>query len=133
HPDWPEAESLDGRVAFVADGFTLEGSGELAGVPVSRLHAGIDSYREGLLQVRAEGAGDAARLLELLRASPLQRGQGETLQALSARGPARVEFELRQPLRAAAGPQRLRGEVVLDGVRLADRRWDLAFDQVRGR
>jgi uncharacterized protein (TIGR02099 family) len=133
HPEWPAAESLSGQLDFVADGFSVAGSGELAGVPVTALRAGIESYREGILQVRAEGAGDAAQLLALLRDSPLQRSQGETLQALTARGPARVEFELRQPLRATAGVQRLRGAVALDGVRLADRRWDLAFEQVRGR
>jgi uncharacterized protein (TIGR02099 family) len=91
HPDWPEADAVDAHVSFVGDGVRLEGTGELAGVPVTRLHAGIDSYRAGLLQVQAEGAGDAAQLLELLRGSPLQRGHGETLRALSARGPARVE------------------------------------------
>jgi uncharacterized protein (TIGR02099 family) len=133
HPDWPVAEALEGQLSFVGDGVRLEGSGELAGVPVTRLHAGIDSYRAGLLQVQAEGAGDAGQLLELLRGSPLQRRHRETLRALSARGPARVEFGLRQPLRAGAGPQRLRGAVALDGVRLSDRRWDLVFEQVRGR
>ncbi|MFP5374196.1 MAG: YhdP family protein [Gammaproteobacteria bacterium] len=133
HPQWPEVDALDGRLVFVGEGFRLDGSGAVAGVEVAQLAAGIEDYREGLLEVEAEGAGDGAQLLELLRRSPLRHAHGQTLQALSARGPARVAFGLRQPLRPRSAPRRLRGTVELDGLRLADRRWDLAFEQVRGR
>ena len=33
-PDWPAIEQLDGNIRFEADGFTIAGSGRLAGVPV---------------------------------------------------------------------------------------------------
>ena len=133
HRDWPELEQMEARATFVGDGFAVDGSGAIAGVEVGSLQAGIEEYREGLLQVRAEGRGDASRLLALMRASPLQAAHGETLGNLAATGPASVTFALQQPLRRDAGKARLSGTVALEGVMLRERRWDIAFDRVRGR
>ena len=65
--DWPAAEHLDGRVDFVADGFRVTGSAAIAGIPVSRFEAGIPHFDRSVLSVEADGAGDASRLLALLR------------------------------------------------------------------
>ncbi|MCF7222687.1 YhdP family protein [Marilutibacter chinensis] len=131
-PDWPAAEDLDAEVRFVADGFEVEGSGRLAGLEISRIHAGIDRYRGGRLAVDAEGGGDAKQLLELLRQSPLDGKIGETLASLDASGPARVGFGLRLPLQKGSRTE-IQGTVDADGIELADSRWELAFDQVSGR
>src|SRR3970282_332614 len=84
------------------------------------------------LTVQARGGGDASKLLDLLRQSPLQQAHADTFANLSASGPAVVDFRFALPLRpdsvAALG-----GQVQLDNAKLADRRWKLAFDQVGGR
>ncbi|RPE76971.1 uncharacterized protein (TIGR02099 family) [Vulcaniibacterium tengchongense] len=131
-PDWPAVEGLDAAVSFVADGFRVEGSGRLAGVGIRSIRAGIDRYKDGALTVQAEGGGDAAQLLALLRQSPLRKEHGETLRQLDASGPARVGFALDLPLRRGATAA-IEGTVELADARLADPRWQLAFDQVRGR
>ncbi len=131
-PEWPAADAVDAQVRFVADGFALEGTGALAGIGIRRLQAGIDHYGGGTLTVTAQAASDAARLLTLLRDSPLRRDHGETLDSLRASGPADVGFRLAMPLGSGAAT-RIAGDVVLRGVRLEDTRWDLAFSDVQGR
>jgi uncharacterized protein (TIGR02099 family) len=132
-PDWPAAEQVEGEVSFVADGFTVDGQGAIAGVGIERFHAGIAHFGQAELEVQADGGGDAASLLELLRHSPLRKPYGETLDNLSARGPTRVGFDLRLPLHRDGGPMRLGGRVELRGAQLTERRWKLAFTGVSGR
>ena len=133
HRDWPALEQVEARASFVAEGFEVDGEASIAGVEVGSFHAGIERYRDALLEVRAAGRGDAARLLALMRASPLHATHGATLDNLAAAGPASVTFALLQPLRRDAGKPRLSGTVALEGVMLRERRWDIAFDRVRGR
>lgn len=130
-PDWPAVDALDADVAFIADGFTVQGQGRLAGVGMRQIRAGIDHYRGGALTVQAQGAGDAARLLELLRQSPLQKDHADTLKNVVASGPADVTFDMDMPLRPGATTA-IGGTVALKDAKLADPRWKLAFDQVNG-
>ena len=132
HPEWPAIELVNARLGFTGDGLALDGSGLIAGVPVTSLHADIDSYRGGRLLVSAAGGGQAEPLLALLRDSPLRRSQGETLDSLSVSGPAMASFQLIQPLRPDIASE-IGGSVELAGVRLAESRWKLAFDRVVGR
>src|SRR5690606_36727477 len=52
---------------------------------------------------------------------------------LRASGLASVTFGMELPLHANARPADITGTVTLAGAKLADRRWDLAFEDVRGR
>lgn len=132
-PGWPAAESIEATASFVADGFTVAGSGEIAGVAIPGFAAGIARYGRAPLRVTADASADASRLVALLRDSPLQREHGETLANIDAHGPARVDFSLQLPAGATGFPDRLQGQVALEDVSLRERRWDLAFDEVNGR
>lgn len=127
---WDDLAAVDGEVAFVGPGFELSGNGRLGQVPVPAFSARIEHFGQPHLQVRAQGQGQAESLLQLLRRSPLHDDYGATLDALSAQGPARVGFRLDHAL--GHGEARVGGTVDLDGVKLAERRWDLALEQVRG-
>ncbi|KRD30512.1 hypothetical protein ASE35_17505 [Lysobacter sp. Root916] len=131
-PEWPAAEGLDADVAFIADGFSVDGVGKLAGVGIQKIHAGIDHYKDGALNVQAQAASDAAQLLTLLRQSPLQKQHADTFANLSASGPAQVAFDMKLPLKPGSVTA-ISGSVDLGGAKLADARWKLAFDEVRGR
>ncbi|MGO4223261.1 YhdP family protein [Lysobacter sp. TAF61] len=130
-PEWPAAEGLEADVAFIADGFTVEGHGKLAEVAIDHIRAGIDHYGGGALTVKAQGGGDAAQLLNLLRASPLQHDHADTLKNVVASGPAKVGFDMTLPLVHGAVTA-ISGTVELKDAKLADPRWKLAFDQVNG-
>ncbi|WP_202845290.1 YhdP family protein [Luteimonas saliphila] len=132
HGDWPAVEGFDGEVDFVNDGFAVRGAGTVAGVAVRDVEATLAHYGHAPLLIRARPAGDAGALLALLRQSPLRNGIEETLDSLSASGPVAATFSMSLPLRDGVRPT-IAGEVDLEGVRLADARWKLGFEQVRGR
>ncbi|WP_119718634.1 YhdP family protein [Cognatilysobacter tabacisoli] len=132
HEGWPAADDVALDAHFFADGFTVEGTGTIAGIGIRRMRGGIDHYRGGHLTVDAEGTTDARQLLALLRNSPLQQMHGETLSNLSVAGPARADFRLDMPLRDARAFT-LGGAVDLTRATASDARWKLAFDQVTGR
>jgi uncharacterized protein (TIGR02099 family) len=133
-PEWPAVEALDGKVSFVADGFTVDGRAAMAGVGIRNAHAGIAHFGKAELTVQAEGGGDAAKLLALLQHSPLRKEHGETLDNVVASGPANLTFGMWLPLhRDAEGDRKIEGTVDLTGARLSEKRWQLAFDGVRGR
>ncbi len=132
NPGWPAVEDLSGDVAFIGDGFEVEGTGNLAGVAIERIEAGIDHYHGGRLSVDARGGGDARQLLALLRESPLMDSIGETLAHVGASGPARVRFGLDLPLHKDSQIG-IDGSVDLANARLSDDRWDLDFEQVQGK
>ncbi len=131
-PGWPAADSVEGDVRFIADGFTLTGKGKLLGVELQQLQAGIDHYHDGDLTVNARGGGDAAQLLALMRQSPLHATHKDTIDNLTARGGAKVGFDLDLPLRHGE-PLSIGGTVELVDARLSERRWKLDFERVNGK
>ncbi|MBJ7574293.1 YhdP family protein [Luteimonas sp. MC1828] len=131
-PDWPAANGLDGVVDFIADGFSVSGRAQLAGVPLPTLSGRIAHFGDAPLLVRADIAGDAAPVLVLLRASPLREGREALLQGLSAAGPMRAAFALDLPLHQHPIRPAVSGRVLLEGATLGEKRWDVAFDDVRG-
>ncbi|GAB1408134.1 YhdP family protein [Thermomonas brevis] len=133
-PDWPAIEDMNAELRFVADGFSVDGSGRIGGVPIERVRGGISRFGRAELQLdAATAATDARHLLSLLRNSPLHKEHGEVLDNLRAAGPARADLHLLLPFhRKAPPPRQVRGNVALDGAQLQEARWDIAFDQVRG-
>jgi len=129
--DWPAVDGVEANASFIADGFTVDGIGQLGGVGIRQLHAGIDHYKDGKLTVQAQGEGDAAQLLAVLKQSPLQKEHAETFANLSVSGTAEVGFELALPLRKGSKTD-INGVVALKDANLADARWKLAFDHVSG-
>ncbi len=130
-PGWPDMTATDGDIAFIGAGFQLQGRGELGGVKIDAIEAGIDDFGDAPLYVRAHTRSDAGKLLAMLRRSPLHAEYGETLDNLGASGPASVDFDLLQPLHDGQ-PGHLRGNVALDGVKLSEKRYALEFEDVRG-
>lgn len=130
--DWPLMSQVDADIAFIGPGFHMQGRGDLAGVPVQHFEAGIKDFGQQPLYVRADTRSEAGKLLALLRQSPLHQEYGETLDNLTASGPAQVTFDLLQPLHADEGGGHLQGTVDLAGVKLVEKRFALEFDNMRG-
>ncbi|KAF1710366.1 TIGR02099 family protein [Pseudoxanthomonas kalamensis DSM 18571] len=133
NPDWPALEQADADVAFIGNGFSIQGTGRLDTVGVDGFEAQIADFREGRLLIDAHAQDDAARLLELLRHSPLKARYGETFANLEVAGPVRASFHLQQPLRSQGNVRRLlHGTVDLLGASANEKRWNLPLREVRG-
>ena len=131
--DWPALDHVNAEIAFIGNGFTIAGKGALAGVRVDGFKAGIPDFSKAELSIDAHGGSDAAQLLALLRKSPLQKKYADTLTNLSASGPARASYAMLLPLHAQdAAARKTAGTVELLGARLGDKRWNLAFEDMRG-
>lgn len=133
HPDWPLLEHIYADIAFAGDGFAVGGKGVLAGVGIRHFDGTLAHLRKPELEVHAQGGGDASMLLGLLKRSPLHKSYGDTIDNIDAKGLAAVSFDLGLPLRDGAGASKLAGTVTLAGAKLVEKRWKLAFDNVRGR
>lgn len=133
-PDWPAMDHVSADISFIGNGFSIEGQGALAGVRVDEFKAGIPEFSKAELSVSARGGSDAAQMLAMLRQSPLQKKYGDTLTNLTASGPARASYDMLLPLHAQSkAARKTRGTVELSGARLSDKRWNLAFEDVRGK
>jgi len=130
--DWPAMEKVDADIAFIGPGFELHGKGDLAGVAVDHFDAGIVDFGQTGLYVKANSRSDAGALLAMLKRSPLHGTYGQTLDNLTAKGPAAVTFDLLQPLQRDDHGGHLQGTVDLDGATLSEKRFDLTFEAMRG-
>ncbi|HWS26215.1 MAG TPA: AsmA-like C-terminal region-containing protein, partial [Xanthomonadales bacterium] len=106
---------------------------ELSGNRVVRGSGGIASLKDPVLALRLAGEGDAANWLQFLKDSPLRRSYADVLFGMSMRGPAKVAADLSIPLRKNLGKASVEGQALLEGIAFRDTKWNLAFDEVRGR
>ncbi len=133
HPDWPAADHVDADIRFEAGGFTIDGRGRLAGVPIESLSAGIPRFGHAELRVDAKATGDARDFLAMLSASPLHKDHGEVMDNLQVEGGARADFHMLLPFHHDGAPvQQMQGSVLLADVSMREKRWNLVFDKVNG-
>ena len=134
HPDWPRAERVSGRLAFVDEGMRFDGSAAILGIPAPQTTVEIPSFKQPILDLHMDAAGSGPQLLALLRQSPLNKRYGASFAALDAQGNAQhVTLHLLQPLKHELGERTLDGDVLLSHARLSDSRWKLVFTDVDGR
>jgi uncharacterized protein (TIGR02099 family) len=134
HNDWPATADMDADIAFIGNGFSVGGKAVLADVGIREFDAGIADFSQGSLTIDARADADAAKLLGLMRQSPLRKDHGDILATLGASGPAAVDFSLDLPLHdGPAQTARIDGNIDLRGVRLSESQWKLAFSGVNGR
>ena len=134
HEAWPATGDMDADIAFVANGFRVAGRAALAEVGIRDFNAGIPDFTDGALDIEAHADADAAKLLSLMRQSPLREDHAGILSTLSASGPASVDFALDLPLHGPASRRaEIEGAIELRGARLAESEWKLAFSGVSGR
>ncbi|MES2669201.1 MAG: YhdP family protein, partial [Pseudomonadota bacterium] len=132
--DWPATSDMDADIAFIGNGFSVAGKAVLAEVGIHAFQAGIPDYGDGALGIDAHADADAAKLLGLVRQSPMRKDHAGILSSLGASGPASVGFTLALPLHGPPSQKpKIDGEIELRGVRLSESEWKLAFAGVNGR
>lgn len=130
---WPAGENLSLDLVFNGPGFSLQGSGDLAGNRIESVSGGIAQFREPWLALDIQSAGSGENLRRLLMASPLQDAYGEHLRAVGISGKARTDVSLLLPMSANLGEKSIKGTLDLERATLADSRWNLRFSEVSGR
>lgn len=132
--DWPVMDRVQADVTFAGNGFQAQGQGRLADVPIKSLQAGIADFANPRLQVQAQAQSDGNAMLQLLRRSGLQQTYHDTLDQVEVSGPLQADFSLDWWLKdAQTTPARhLGGHVQLEGVHVADQRYDVALNDVHG-
>lgn len=134
HHEWPATSDMDAEIAFVDNGFSVDGKAMLTEVGIRDFDAGIADFAQSALTINAQADADAAKLLGLMRQSPLRKDHGDVFATLGASGPAAVDFALEFPLHGSPTQKpRIDGKVELRGVRLSESQWKLAFSGVNGR
>ena len=133
-PDWPGTEGLAGRMAFVNQGMAIDlDRGETRGVPARDGQALIRDFRDPVLEMDLAVAGEAGRMLDFLRETPLVDA-GSRLEAFELSGDASLDLALRLPLVKRLRDRRsVRGELNLAGSRLDSEEWDFGLQDLRGR
>lgn len=134
HDDWPRARELNADLAFINTSIAVEQvRADLSGNRVVAGRGGIAHLKDPVLTLDLAGQGDAATWLQFLKDSPLRRSYADVLFGMSMTGPAEVEAKLTIPLRKNLGKPSVTGQALLDGVAFRDTKWNLKFDEVRGR
>lgn len=117
---WPRVEHASGELEFNRLAMRLRRvQGRVGGYALHDVNGSIAdlSADAPLLQLQAQGHGDAADVLQLARLAPLGPGMGAMLDPVGVSGPSELSLALRVPL---AGPQpvTLQGTVQLAGTEL---------------
>lgn len=134
HPDWPVAEALEARVRFENESLHVESAqGRLLGVQAEVRGGEIASFKRAGMRLDVAAAGTGPQLLQLLRATPLQRRHGAQMAGLRVGGEADVRVAFYVPFNSAAGEPWIDGVVDLRSADLREDRWQLALDQASGR
>lgn len=133
-PDWPRAEHLAGRLAFVDSGMRFDGTASILGLQATQIAAQIPSFPAPVLDIRADVLASGPQILALLRQSPLAKKIGAGIATLDLQGSGlRGNVHLSIPLKHELGQPQVEGDVDLARATLADPRWNVAFTEVGGR
>ncbi|MBS0193251.1 MAG: TIGR02099 family protein [Proteobacteria bacterium] len=133
-PDWPRAEHLAGRLAFVDSGMRFDGTASILGLQATQITAQIPSFPAPILDIRADVLASGPQILALLRQSPLVKKIGAGIATLDLQGSGlRGNVHLTIPLKHELGQPQVEGDVDLSRATLADPRWNVSFTDVAGR
>lgn len=118
-PDWPSIDNINAHLRFAGNGLQVEAqSAKFGGNTVEHATAAIDDFAAGILKIDVEGNGEATRLYETLRASPLRKTLAGLLDHTRASGPAQLGLQLMLPLHDLHSTQ-VKGAVTLDDVQMS--------------
>lgn len=134
HEDWPRGEDLSAEVTFQNQSMNVEWARARVMGVATRVRSGdIADFTRASMNIDIAAEASGPELLEILRASPLQRRYGAQLAGLSVGGEGSVAVQLFLPFDPDRGKPKVSGAVDLRAADLREARWRLAFDQASGR
>lgn len=132
HDDWPVAEVARAQARILNRSLFIDRvEGSVSGVPASA-SGQIQNFREALLELAIDGAGEAADMLQLLRQSPLEHRHGSLLLGMNVSGRIDTRLALRLPLKREQGEPQLNGEAHISDLNYHDLKWNTRLADVQG-
>ena len=131
--DWPAAENAVIPVDFNGPGFTGSGRARFLGNPVEIRPSGIAAFKQSELRIDVHSDSDLARLLPVLRETPLKTRVGPSVLALQGQGPVSTEVRMLFPLKQGAAGNRIEGDIAFRGTELRAPEWKLQLRNAQGR
>ncbi len=131
-PDWPALEGLTGNVRFAQAGLEVNASaGSIHGAALQQGWGRFVDLETGVLEVRGRAAGDMARSLSFIRASPLQERLGPFFEGATGTGQNAVSVELNLPILDLPAFQ-VAGTVALQDAGLRIDAWQVDLEGLKG-
>ena len=117
-PDFPPIERLRGILRFERAGMDIRAdAGQLWGVTLGAVQAGVADFARPVLRVQGEAGGPARDLLRLVNETPVSRLTGEFVRGIQVDADASLRLGLQMPLDDPASI-RVAGAVSLPGNRI---------------
>lgn len=130
--DWPAADNAVLAADFNGPGFSAIGQTGFLGNRVTLKPSGIASFSDSELVIDVHTDSDFARLMPVLRQTPLKAVVGETVTGLQGKGPLSADVRMLFPLALGAAHNRIDGDIEFKGaaVRMPD--WRLGMQSLAG-
>lgn len=133
HDEWPGLRDIQADLVFENMSLAIQSRrARMADVAITRSSAWVENLKDPVMDVKAEGRGDGAQLLALLRRTPVENRWGEYLDSMSLDGPTQAEVEMRLPLKPELGESSVNGRVLFAGGRFRDSERHLDFGDLDG-
>ena len=130
--DWPAADNAVLLADFNGPGFSAVGHTGFLGNRIALKPSGIASFNDSELIIDVHADSDFARLMPVLRQTPLKSTVGTTVTALQGSGP--VSTDVRMLFALAKGPAHndIGGTIDFKGTAMRMPEWNLAMQSVTG-
>ena len=134
HPTWGQLDALQGDAVFNGRSMQITGrSARILDSPVERVVASIKDLKMPLLEIEGTVGGTFAGMLEYVRNSPLKRNFGAMVDAVDSTGDARLQLNMRIPLKHNLGRIKVSGDVALAGNDLLPKQREIGLTDIHGK
>jgi len=130
---WPGARDVHAIARFEGASMDIQGSvGEIGGVTVESVNAGIADLKAPLLGIDYRSQSELPRYLDFLRQTPLLDNLETDLTEFTISGPASTTGSLLIPLGRVAGNLSVDGSVLIEGGLFSDPVSDVTLQEIGG-
>ena len=130
--DWPVAENAVLHADFNGPGFSVVGTANYMGNPLTLKPSGIESFNEGLLAVNILSASNIQALVPVINGTPLKQKLGEAVYSLRGEGAADVSVSLLMPLNKSPEYKTINGSIDFKDTNIRAPLWKLVLRKATG-
>lgn len=130
--DWPAADNAVLLADFNGPGFSAVGHTDFLGNRVELKPSGIAKFSTSELIIDVHADSDFARLMPVLKQTPLKDAVGATVTGLQGKGPVSTDVRMLFPLAVGPAANDIRGRIEFKGAAIRMPDWNLGMQAVTG-